>query len=189
MKNRSASVIAAALSLVLLSGCANTSKVDKLIDDSKTTEKPAVTGTDIAAEYWAEREDTPVPETAKLEDTDFQNGDIDIDLTGMDSNMVYAQVFEMVNYPEDYVGKTVRAKGNFAHTVDPINGLDYFAVFIADAAACCQQGMEFVRAGDYTYPDDYPEDWADITVTGVFDTYEESGQMYCTLRDATLVVS
>ena len=42
----------------------------------------------------------------------------------------------------------------------------YPAVIIADATACCSQGIEFVRSGDFSYPADYPELGAQITVTG-----------------------
>ncbi len=35
-------------------------------------------------------------------------------------------------------------------------------------------------------PEDYPEDGDDIVVTGVFDTYMEGSDMYCTLKDARL---
>ena len=73
-----------------------------------------------------------------------------VDLTVLDSNMVYAMVYDMVNCPESYEGQTVRAKGTFAHT--EYNGKDYFAVLIADATACCSQGMEFVLKGSYVYP-------------------------------------
>jgi len=37
---------------------------------------------------------------------------------------------------------------------------------------------------DYSYPDDFPEEGEEICVTGVFSTYEENGNMYCTLMDA-----
>lgn len=52
--------------------------------------------------------------------------------------------------------------------------------------ACCAQGMEFVLTDDYSYPNDYPREGDEITVTGVFDTYMEGDYMYCTLRDANL---
>ncbi len=51
---------------------------------------------------------------------------------------------------------------------------------------CCAQGIEFVLAGEYTYPDDYPEEGSYIKVAGVFDTYEDEEYIYCTLRNAVL---
>ena len=59
----------------------------------------------------------------------------------MGANLVYAQVFNMMLQPEDYADKIFRLKGNFAcYKTD--KG-DVFAVVIADALACCQQGIEF----------------------------------------------
>lgn len=42
-----------------------------------------------------------------------------------------------------------------------------------DAAACCAQGLEFEPESTLSYPDDYPEPGAEITVTGTFDSYRE----------------
>ena len=63
---------------------------------------------------------------------------------------------------------------------------NYYACLIADATACCSQGIEFVLDGDYTYPDDYPNVNSEITVTGTFDTYTEQGSLYCQLLNATI---
>jgi len=63
----------------------------------------------------------------------------------------------------------------------------YFACIISDATACCSQGIEFVLTDGYSYPDDYPEEGGDVCVVGVFDTYQEGGYTYCTLRNARLV--
>lgn len=57
----------------------------------------------------------------------------------------------------------------------------------ADATQCCAQGIEFVPADEYTYPDDFPQVGEDICVAGVFDTYMEGNGRYLTLRDARLL--
>ena len=96
---------------------------------------------------------------------------IDVDLTKMSSTMVYSEVYNMLALPDDYLGQTVRMKGEFqCYEGEERN---YYVVLIADAMACCQQGMEFVLAGDYSFPEDYPEPGTTVTVTGVFDTYTE----------------
>lgn len=61
---------------------------------------------------------------------------------------------------------------------------EYFATLIANAAACCSQGIEFVWAGEHAYPRDYPPLETEITVTGIFDTYYEGEYMYVQLKDA-----
>ena len=118
------------------------------------------------------------------------DGAADVDLTLLSSTMVYAEVNNMMTVPDDYVGKTVRMNGQFAlyqgtdEQGNTIPGLEYYACVIADATACCQQGMEFILGGGQTYPEDYPEIGADITVVGEFQTYMEGPYMYCHLIDA-----
>ncbi|MBQ8928595.1 MAG: hypothetical protein IJ055_10045 [Oscillospiraceae bacterium] len=110
---------------------------------------------------------------------------VDIDLTAMSGTMVYSQVYDMAYAPDAYIGRSVKVTGPFAVYHDESNGQDYFAVLIPDAAACCTQGMEFDWEG-HTYPDDYPEEGSQITVSGTFSTYEENGTTYCCLLHAQL---
>lgn len=107
---------------------------------------------------------------------------IDIDLTAMSSTMVYSEVLNMQQDPESYLGKVVKMKGPF--NVTEIDDKRYFACIIADATACCSTGIEFVRKGDYNYPEDYPEPKQEITVVGTFNTYMEGKSKYLQLKDA-----
>lgn len=124
-------------------------------------------------------------ESAEVKDTV-----IDVDLTKLSSTMVYSEVYNMMTTPTDYLGKQVKMTGQFAiyqptdANGQPVDGQIYFACIIADATACCQQGLEFILAGDYSYPDDYPELGTDITVSGEFQTYMEGTQQYCHLINA-----
>ena len=110
---------------------------------------------------------------------------IDVDLTMLSSTMVYSEVYNMLYEPQDYIGKTVKMGGNYAEYYDETTGNQYFACIIQDAAACCAQGIEFVPTSEYRYPDNYPKAGEEITVVGVFDTYMEGDEMYCTLRNAS----
>lgn len=118
---------------------------------------------------------------------------IDVDLTKLSSTMVYSEVYNMMYTPDDYVGKTIKMEGQFAiYQATDENGAlipdqIYFACVIADATACCSQGLEFVLAGEHTYPNDYPELGSEITVTGTFELYEEDGYQYCRLVDAEMI--
>ncbi|MDR0426691.1 MAG: hypothetical protein LBH24_05950 [Clostridiales bacterium] len=106
-----------------------------------------------------------------------------IDLTSMSSNMVYVYVNDMVNNrPEDYVGKTIKAKGNYQQSVsgEPERARRYLV--IQDAAACCAQGVEFV------YENEYPEENREIELTGIFERYEERGETYYRLSVIDLIV-
>ena len=119
-------------------------------------------------------------------------GKVDVDLTVLSSTMVYSEVYNMLyNDPAHYLGKTVKARGTFSIyqlvtdgvlQPDPVA----YACIIADATACCAEGMEFVPEGDLTYPEDYPELGAEITIIGEFQSYEENGMTWYHLVNARL---
>ena len=111
---------------------------------------------------------------------------IDIDLTALSSVLVYSEVYNMMLSPEKYVGKTVKMHGPFSYFLDEATGKYYFACIIEDATACCAQGLEFELKENLVFPEDYPAVGEDICVIGVFDTYQEGGYTYCTLRNASL---
>ena len=107
---------------------------------------------------------------------------IDVNLTKLSATMVYSEVYNMVSEPDAYIGKVVRMAGTAASTYYDVTDRTYHAIIIADATACCAQGIE------YELPEgqSYPEDDAETTVTGVFSTYDEFGRTYVYLEDATL---
>ena len=112
---------------------------------------------------------------------------VDVDLTVMSSTMVFAEVSSMLAEPDSFMGKSVKMFGQFAVMEDPATGNVYCACVVKDATACCANGIEFVLEGEPEYPFGYPEVGEEITVTGIFDTYEENGFYYITLRDAHLL--
>ena len=126
------------------------------------------------------------------EQTQTSADGVDVDLTVLSSTMVYSEVYNMLyNDPSHYLGKTVKARGEFSIyqlvtdgvlQPDPVS----YACIISDAAACCAEGMEFVLKGDLTYPDDYPEPGTEITVIGEFQSYEENGVTWYHLANARL---
>ena len=122
-----------------------------------------------------------------LQESEGSASDFDVDLTQLSSTMVYSEVYNMMTAPDGYMGKTVKMKGPFSVYHDEETGNYYFACIISDATACCSQGIEFVLTGEHTYPKDYPELGTEITVTGIFDTYEKNGYRYCRLNDAEIV--
>ena len=109
---------------------------------------------------------------------------VDLDLTQLSGTVVYSQVYDMMNEPDSYMGQRIRMDGSFSYYKDEDTQQEYFAAIIADATACCAQGIEFVWKGEHAYPEDYPPLDTDITVTGTFDTYYEGDYMYLQLVDA-----
>ena len=147
-----------------------------------TIDEAPVRDENVPEEDMSPREDTVPEETG-----DKKTDGIDIDLTILSSTMVYAEVYDMMYYPENYVGKSVKMEGLYASAYDDASGKRYYACIIQDATACCSQGIEFEPEGDIAYPDDFPIEGENVCVTGTFDTYTEGEQTYCTLRNARLL--
>ncbi|MBQ9543987.1 MAG: hypothetical protein IJV00_02530 [Clostridia bacterium] len=113
-----------------------------------------------------------------------QSDRIDVDLTQLSSTMVYSEVYSMLTEPEIFLGKKIKMKGSFAYAQG--DGRYYFACIIADATACCSQGIEFVLGEERSFPDEYPGVGEEITVEGIFDTYYEGENRYCQLINAEM---
>ncbi len=112
---------------------------------------------------------------------------IDLDMSGMSGTVVYAQIYNLLSDPAPWLGKIIRMAGYYSFYNDQEQGVVYHACIIPDATACCAQGIEFVWAGEHNWPDDYPEDGTDITVTGRLEIYEENGYSYLHLVDAEVL--
>lgn len=125
-----------------------------------------------------------IKDSGKADSTAADSSKVDVDLTTLNSTMVYSEVYNMMQTPENYRGKTIKMDGQFSIYHDDSTGMNYYACVIADATACCQQGLEFVLAGDYKYPDDYPKLGTEISVVGEFQTYMEGQTQYCHLVNA-----
>ena len=189
------------LFILLITGCSNkkgtngkgvnnTNSIEKVIDNQIANEDGKTETTE------SEKASSDVESNKGIEDTisgaeNVRDTDetVDYDLTQMSSDMVYATVYQMMVTPEEYEGKTFRIDGNFYATYYEATKKYYFYCIIQDATACCAQGMEFIwDDGSHIYPDEYPEDNAEIVVEGTFETYREDGDenLYCRLSDAIL---
>ena len=189
------------LCILLITGCSNkkgtngkgvnnTNSIEKVIDNQIANEDGKTETTE------SEKASSDVESNKGIEDTisgaeNVRDTDetVDYDLTQMSSDMVYATVYQMMVTPEESEGKTFRIDGNFYATYYEATKKYYFYCIIQDATACCAQGMEFIwDDGSHIYPDEYPEDNAEIVVEGTFETYREDGDenLYCRLSDAIL---
>ena len=189
------------LCILLITGCSNkkgtngkgvnnTNSIEKVIDNQIANEDGKTETTE------SEKASSDVESNKGIEDTisgaeNVRDTDetVDYDLTQMSSDMVYATVYQMMVTPEEYEGKTFRIDGNFYATYYEATKKYYFYCIIQDATVCCAQGMEFIwDDGSHIYPDEYPEDNAEIVVEGTFETYREDGDenLYCRLSDAIL---
>ena len=163
------------LTLLSLAACGSEKDKGTAATDNQTS------NSSVSQNQTTEKSAESSPTTSKP----AQSADgIDVDLTKLSSTMVYSEVYNMMVSPDNYTGKTVKMNGAFAYYEDPETKKQYFACIIADATACCSQGLEFILTGEHTYPNDYPELNSEITVTGTFETYEENGYNYCRLVNA-----
>lgn len=108
---------------------------------------------------------------------------VDIDLTKMSSTMVYSTVFNMVNNPAKFVGKTMRMRGEYTTyhiSIDDPTQIIH-ACIVRDAAGCCSQGLEFVLTDKK-----YPTGAGEITVVGTISVQKISGKYVCYLKDSAL---
>ena len=176
--------------ILLSTGCTRNNPSSRV--GSQPTGAKDVIESQIAAESTAvsettsslASEETTVSESTTETMAESSNDEYDIDLTIDNADLIYAEVFAMVYTPEDYVGKTVKMKGQFVFYYDEEAGMYYYACLIKDAMACCAQGLEFIPAGDCVYPDDFPPAMTEINVTGTFNILEDNGETYVALTDA-----
>lgn len=99
----------------------------------------------------------------------------DIDISRMSGTMVYGQVYQMVMYPSKYLGKHIKMKGIFSSYYDEELGRRFYGCVIADALACCSQGLAFELAKPRKYPEQYPAEGDTIIVEGDFDYEKDEG--------------
>lgn len=122
--------------------------------------------------------------TSITETTRAEAKPVDLDLTELSRTVVYSEVYNMLITPDDYKGKNIKMKGQFNQYTDEEKGKIYNSVIIPDAAACCQQGLEF-ELSDKTNPNF--EQNTEITVVGTFDTYSDGKYLYCYLKNAEII--
>ncbi len=187
--------------IILIAGCkedpvaanrqaGNTASVESILEQSAAqTTEPATQEPEPVAQVPEPTAQTTEPATQEPEQvtTSAPEEGIDVDLTALSSTMVYSEVYNMVFYPENYIGKTVKMSGSYMVFHDDDTDKYYHACIISDATACCAQGIEFELEGEHSYPDDYPQLGTQVCVVGVFDIYWEGEEKYCTLRDARIV--
>ncbi|MCR5250523.1 MAG: hypothetical protein K6E50_07960 [Lachnospiraceae bacterium] len=142
------------------------------------TSTPTPTPAPVEDGGWPSEPDKP-DENAVLSTTEG----IDIDLTILSSTMVYAEVYDMMSVPENYLGKIVKMEGQYSYMADESKGVEYHACIIKDATACCSQGLEFVPNN----PEACPVLGESVTVVGTFDIYFEDDYGYITLRNAQVL--
>ena len=107
-----------------------------------------------------------------MADTDTVN--IDVDLTELNSMIIYAQLFNMVMNASDYLGKTVKMRGTYSASPSAQENQYSHFIVIDDETECCSQGLEFTWNGEHNYP----EEKAIIEIVGVFSSNTINNRAY-----------
>ncbi len=143
------------------------------------------TNNENTSPQFEQEQETHTPsegDTQNLQQPITENADgVHVDLTQMNSTMVYAQVYDMLMNPQNYEGKTIKMEGAYYTEESAETGIVYHMLVILDATGCCPQGIEFITTQDAQYPDvkaKYPDTSETVQVTGVYETYEENGLLY-----------
>jgi len=103
---------------------------------------------------------------------------VDLDLSELSSTMVYAGVYNVLTNYKKYVGKTIKIKGTYGSYYFKETARTQHYILVVDETSCCNLGFELIWKGNHNYPEDYPDEGAEIELTGVFGTREENGQVY-----------
>ena len=171
MTKRKPSFLPVSLILIslLLIGCSKNSAITKAQEEQTI---PLLANSVIPTkESVIQMPDIPSMDEIKAMHTDYiPNGIVDHDLSNMNANMIFAEIFNLVLMPDEYIGRTFRMKGNFAVYVNETSGNKYFSIIIPDATQCCQQGIDIICLGDMKYPEDFPKIGSEIMVTGQFNS-------------------
>lgn len=171
MTKRKPSFLPVSLILIslLLIGCSKNSAITKAQEEQTI---PLLANSVIPTkESVIQMPDIPSMDEIKAMHTDYiPSGIVDHDLSNMNANMIFAEIFNLVLMPDEYIGRTFRMKGNFAVYVNETSGNKYFSIIIPDATQCCQQGIDIICLGDMKYPEDFPKIGSEIMVTGQFNS-------------------
>lgn len=140
-----------------LMGCSNDKKrevsknsnveniIKEQISKAEEEETSAKEESNIEASMESTNESQNVPDKETQESEELGNLEgVDIDLTQMDKTMTYATVYQLMIYPEKYVGQTIKMKGEYYAIFYEETNKYYHYVLIKDATECCTQGLEFV---------------------------------------------
>ncbi|MGC6173992.1 hypothetical protein [Lacrimispora sp. 38-1] len=190
------------LVIVLITGCQSNTN-EKMLESSETNssiltedgsnsteteglEEAKDSGTDSNAltqdssntaemEIWDENENA---ESAAVEISANQEGVLEIE-----EDKFVSQVEEVYNYPDKYLGETVKYQGYIF--LEEYEGKDYYYV-VRNTYACSCGEEESIVGFEIAWEGDIPEEGTWVEVTGVLDSYMEEENQYILVRASDL---
>ena len=101
---------------------------------------------------------------------------VDIDCTKLSSTLAYNKVYQIMYDPTEFAGQRVKIKGTFSKGTITGGGNQHYFVDVYDNTACCSAWLTFTWSG-HAYPDEFPTNGEEITVTGKITTFTENGNV------------
>lgn len=121
------------------------------------------------------------------DDNPYRDADVDVDLAHMNQVMVFGAAQDLFASPDTYEGQVVRVHGTYYSMQDQATETVYHYVGVEDETACCSVGIEFVPPEELAQ--DMPaSDETVVTVTGVYERYEDEGGEFFHLVDCYVKV-
>jgi hypothetical protein len=112
----------------------------------------------------------------------INNNTIDIDLTAFSTTMAYSVMTDVFTNPDEYIGKVFKTNGVYEPYFFEATGREHSLITVEGPPGCCPKLLEVKWDGEF------PEDFAEVQVTGVFGIYEEAGYVLPYLQVDTLTV-
>jgi hypothetical protein len=110
-----------------------------------------------------------------------------LDLTVLSDTVLSAMYDHIMANPDGYVGQTIKARGVYAVFFWEVTDRDHHYVMTKEGSqdSCCGGYFEFI----YNEGGHYPEEGADIEMTGVFSSYQAQGRplYYLAVDDITVL--
>ena len=131
--------------------------------------------------YESKVKDSELKDNDKSESKKKEDKDLTVDLTMLEKNTAFAEMYAIYISPEDYEGKKLKMRGSFIYMQEfddnntPIPEKYLPACVISDPMGCCNVGIEFYLGENYKFPDDYPEVDEIITLEGDIHYKEKGG--------------
>ena len=97
-----------------------------------------------------------------------------IDTTRMSSTMAYAELYNILVNPAQYVGRGIRVEGRYYSAMTSDGAERVHMVLVYDSAACCELGVEFQLPQGM----DYPQPGETVLVSGTFRTLIYNGNPF-----------
>ncbi len=111
-----------------------------------------------------------------------------VDLTSMKGVMLCAAVHDIKKHPENYVGRRITMTGQFAI----VQGFDEWGMEDPDKIFCActfsqaLDSLEFCAGNELQHPEDFIDLGTTVTVSGVYEAYEDNGKVYYRVGNAAV---